>query len=55
MAVSVSGNINGTIYGKGDICLKLNPFDNYRMFTLYEDWRSEDRKPLDISNGQKMI
>lgn len=54
MAVSVSGNINGTIYGKGDICLKLNPFDNYRMFTLYEDWRSEDRKPLDISNGQKI-
>ena len=54
MAVSVKGNISSVVYGKGDICLKLNPFDNYRMFTLYEDWRSDDRKPIDLSNGQKV-
>lgn len=54
MAVSVNGNTNSTVYGKGDICLKLNPFDNFRMFTLYEDWRSDDRKPIDLSNGQKI-
>ena len=54
MAVSIKGKTNGTIYGKGDICLKLNPFDNFRLFTLYEDWRSDDPKPLDISNGQKI-
>ena len=54
MAVSVSGNTNSVVYGKGDICLKLNPFDNFRLFTLYEDWRSDDRKPIDLSNGQKI-
>lgn len=54
MAVSVKGNISNVVYGKGDVCLKLNPFDNYRMFTLYEDWRSDDRKPIDLSNNQKV-
>ena len=54
MAVSVSGNTSSVVYGKGDICLKLNPFDNFRLFTLYEDWRSDDRKPIDLSNGQKI-
>lgn len=46
--------VNTMIYGKGDVCLKLNPFDNYRMFTLYDNWKSDDRKPLDLSNGQKI-
>ncbi len=54
MAVSVKGNTSNVVYGKGDICLKLNPFDNYRMFTLYEDWRSDDRKPIDLSGDQKI-
>lgn len=54
MAVSIKGNVNSTIYGKGDICLKLNPFDNFRLFTLYENWKSDDRTPLDLSNGQKI-
>lgn len=52
MAVSVKGNTSSVVYGKGDICLKINPFDNFRLFTLYEDWRSDDRKPIDLSNGQ---
>lgn len=54
MAVSIKGNVNSTIYGKGDVCLKISPFDIFRMFTLYEDWRSDDRKPIDLSNGQKL-
>lgn len=54
MAVTIQGNVSNVIYGKGDICLKLTPFDNFRLFTLYEDWRSDDRKPLDLSNGQKI-
>jgi len=54
MAVSIKGNVNSTIYGKGDVCLKLNPFDNFRLFTLYENWKSDDRTPLDLSNGQKI-
>ena len=54
MAVDIKGNTSSVVYGKGDICLKLNPFDNFRLFTLYEDWRSDDRKPLDLSNSQKL-
>ena len=54
MAVSIKGNTSTVVYGKGDICLRINPFDNFRLFTLYEDWRSDDRKPLDLSNGQKI-
>ena len=54
MAVSIKGNTSNVVYGKGDICLKINPFDNFRMFTLYENWRSDDRTPLDLSNGQKL-
>lgn len=54
MAVSVSGNTNNIVYGKGDICLRLNPFDNFRMFTLYENWKNDARKPIDLSSGQKI-
>ena len=54
MAVSIQGNVSSTIYGKGDVCLKINPFDNFRMFTLYSNWKSDDRTPLDLSNGQKV-
>ena len=54
MSVEVKGITSSVVYGKGDVCLKLNPFDNFRMFTLYEDWRSDDRKPIDLSNGQRL-
>lgn len=54
MAITISGNSNSTIYGKGDVCLQLNPFDCYRMFTLYENWRSDDRKPINLSGDQKI-
>ena len=36
----------------GETCLLLDPFDNYRIFTLYKD---EDKKiPMDISDGQTL-
>ena len=54
MAVDVKGNTSSVVYGKGDICLKINPFDNFRLFTLYEDWRSDDHVPIDLSNSQKI-
>lgn len=53
MAVSLTDEKN-IVYGKGDACLKINPFDNYRMFTLYENWKDDDRKTIDVSNGQKI-
>ena len=54
MAVSIKGNVSNVGYGKGDVCLKINPFDSYRLFTLYEDWRGDDRVPIDLSNNQKL-
>ena len=42
---------NVQVYGGGERCLMLDPFDNYRMFTLYDNALSSDRKPLDISDG----
>ena len=37
-------------YGLGEKCLLIDPFDNYRMFTLYLD--SETKTPLDLRDGQ---
>ena len=54
MAITVKGITNSIVYGKGDVCLQINPFDNFRLFTLYEDWQSDDRKPIDLSNGQQL-
>lgn len=54
MAVTIQGNTSSVVHGKGDVCLRINPFDNFRLFTLYENWRNDDRKPLDLSNGQKI-
>lgn len=51
---TLKGNASNTIYGGGDTCLHLNPFDSYRLFTLYENWKSDDRKPLDLSIGQNL-
>lgn len=43
---------SNVVYGSGDTCLTLSPFDSYKQFTLYDDWRNDNRKPLDLSNGQ---
>lgn len=39
-------------YGIGETCLLLDPFDNYRLFTLYKDYGTKE--PLDISDGQTL-
>lgn len=54
MVLSINGNKSNIIYSRGDVALKINPYDNYRLFTLYDDWASSDRKPLDLSNNQKL-
>lgn len=40
------------MYGIGETCLLLDPFDNYRIFTLYTQY--DKSKPLDLSDGQKL-
>lgn len=42
----------GFVWGKGETCLLLNPFDNYKVFTLMKDYKS--RTPFDLSDGQKL-
>lgn len=54
MALNIIGNSSENVYAKGDVCLQLTPFDNYRMFTLYTDWRNVDRQPLDLTGNQKI-
>lgn len=54
MAISLTDEKN-TVYGKGDVCLKISPFDNFRKFTLYENWKNNDRKTINISSGQKLF
>lgn len=39
-------------YGIGETCLLLDPFDNYRLFTLYETYDKD--KYLNMSDGQKL-
>lgn len=51
MGVSVKGNAINTIYERGDTCLEIVPFDSYRLFTLYQDWK-DNTVTLDLSNSQ---
>lgn len=52
--MAINGNTSNVIYSKGDVSLNLNPYDNYRLFTLYDDWSSSDRKPIDLSGEQSL-
>ena len=38
------------LYGIGETCLLLDPFDNYRVFNLYTDYTK--KKPLNLADGQ---
>lgn len=40
-------------YSIGETCLLLDPFDNYRIFSLYNS-QDTNSKPLDLSDGQKL-
>lgn len=52
--LNITGKESNVIYAKGDVCLRISPFDNYRLFTLYADWMNDDRKPLDLTNSQTL-
>lgn len=42
-----------TLYSIGETCLLIDPFDNYRVFTLYRDYKDQTAPTLDVS-GQKL-
>lgn len=45
--------VDKTLYGIGETCLLLDPFDNYRVFNLYKDPNDPTSPMLDVS-GQKL-
>ena len=54
--ISVSGTVNDTIYTKGDTCLLINPFDTYHLFRIYNNWNTDSKSLLNLSDsGQKIF
>ena len=54
--ISVSGVVNDTIYAKGDTCLLINPFDTYHLFRIYNNWNTDSKALLNLSDsGQKIF
>lgn len=54
--ISVSGTVNDTIYAKGDTCLLINPFDTYHLFRIYNNWNTDSKSLLNLSDsGQKIF
>lgn len=54
--ISISGTVNDTIYAKGDTCLLLNPFDTYHLFRIYNNWNTDSKSLLNLSDsGQKIF
>lgn len=54
--ISVSGVVNDTIYAKGDTCLLINPFDTYHLFRIYNNWNTDSKSLLNLSDsGQKIF
>ena len=50
MANVIGRDENSTIYGQGDECLYINPYDSYHLFTIYNNWMDSNTR-LNISNG----
>lgn len=50
--VPVPSSNTGFLFGKCETCLLIGPFDCYKVFTLFNNFR--DRKPFDLSDGQKI-
>ena len=51
MAEVITGDTTKGIKGIGELALRINKFDSYRLFTLYENVR--ERKVMDVSGEQK--
>ena len=53
--ISVSGTVNEMIYAKGDTCLLINPFDTYHLFRIYNNWNTDSKALLNLSDsGQRL-
>ena len=53
--MSVSGTVNEMIYAKGDTCLLINPFDTYHLFRIYNNWNTDSKTLMNLSDsGQRL-
>lgn len=48
--ITIDGDSDDHLYQIGETPLLIDPFDNYRLFTLYKDY-SDPTTPLDLSDG----
>ena len=54
--IRVNGTIDETVYAKGDTCLLINPFDTYHLFRVYNNWNTNSKTLLNLSdNGQRLF
>ena len=54
--IRVNGTIDETVYAKGDTCLLINPFDTYHLFRVYNNWNTDSKTLLNLSdNGQRLF
>jgi FtsZ-binding cell division protein ZapB len=53
--IRVNGTIDGTIYAKGDTCLLINPFDTYHLFRVYNNWNTDSKALLNLSDGGQKL
>ena len=53
--IRVNGSVDDTIYAKGDTCLLINPFDTYHLFRIYNNWNTDSKSLLNLSDsGQRL-
>ena len=53
--IRVNGSVDDTIYAKGDTCLLINPFDTYHLFRIYNNWNTDSKELLNLSDGNQKI
>lgn len=53
--ITISGDVDTTVYGKGDTCLLLNPFDTFHLFKVYNNWLSDSKVPMNLANSNQKI
>ena len=50
--IDLPTSTQGFVWGSGETCMLLDPFDNYKVFTFMKDYKT--RTPIDLSDGQKL-
>lgn len=53
--IKITGTVDGTIYAKGDTCLLINPFDTYHLFRIYNNWNTDAKSLLNLSDGEQKL